>query len=233
VRGAQRLDQHRVRSGWRIGRSDDHGTPAVQLHAQRHHQSQHRRVPAIQCERLAVEYAAVHAFGQSRRQQVHRARVDLDAGQQVERVACCGRDQPTQQPGQPRLERRRRSPPDRLLTRRATLPLLQRRRDIIAVGLLAPAILPQNSRASDARLTTPGYIPCIARRRLAMHDISTLCMFVQLKELQRQMAAQRPEPRQPLDARKRSVHGRMLARMLRRFRIVPAAAPAADLEASG
>ena len=33
-----------------------------------------------------------------------------------------------------------------------------------------------------------------------MHDISTFCMFVQLKELQRQMAAQRPESPQPLDA---------------------------------
>ncbi len=66
-----------------------------------------------------------------------------------------------------------------------------------------------------------------------MHDISTLCMFVQLKELQRQMAAQRPERPRPLDAPKRSVHGRTLARQFRRFRIVPAAAPAADLEASG
>jgi hypothetical protein len=66
-----------------------------------------------------------------------------------------------------------------------------------------------------------------------MHDISTLCMFVQLKELQRQMAAQRPTPPQPLDAPKRSVHGLALARLLRRFRIVQAAAPAADLEASG
>jgi hypothetical protein len=47
------------------------------------------------------------------------------------------------------------------------------------------------------------------------------------------MAAQRPERPQPLEAPKRSVHGRTLARLLRRFRIVPAAAPAADLEASG
>ena len=57
-----------------------------------------------------------------------------------------------------------------------------------------------------------------------MHDISTLCMFVQLKELQRQMAAQRPEPPRPLDAPKRSAHGRMLARLSRPLRIVSAAA---------
>ena len=57
-----------------------------------------------------------------------------------------------------------------------------------------------------------------------MHDISTLCMFVQLKELQRQMAAQRPEPPRSLDAPKRSAHGRMLARLSRPLRIVSAAA---------
>ena len=86
MRGAQRLDQHRVRPGRRIGRTDDHGPPAVQLHTDRQDQPQLRRVLAIRREHLAVEQAVVRAFGQSRRQQkVHGVRVDLDARKQIER----------------------------------------------------------------------------------------------------------------------------------------------------
>ena len=87
VRGAQRPDQHRVGPGRRIGRADDHRPAAVQLHPDRQHQPEQRRVLPIGREFLAVEQPAVHAFRQScRQQQVHGVRVDLDARQQIERV---------------------------------------------------------------------------------------------------------------------------------------------------
>jgi hypothetical protein len=54
-----------------------------------------------------------------------------------------------------------------------------------------------------------------------MHDIATHCAFVQLKELKRQMAAQRPVP-QPEEAPERVARGAGLVALLRRLRFIPA-----------
>ncbi len=132
---AQCVDKHGVRPHRGLGSAENRCPSTPQLHPRRQGEAQLRCIGGVCLDLCSLpEPAPKRRKKIDRHQELQRVRMNLDTGQEVQRVGGLRNDRATEDLGKPGLDGAGRNTPDRTIVLGSPLPLQQGCGDIVTVG---------------------------------------------------------------------------------------------------